>query len=88
MLLNVEHLYKYFGGEPLFSDMCAVIQNSGTDFSKYTDEEKQIIAKTLALAGAIKAILDTPILDADGNLTTKSEKIVGSTQRKLKKANI
>ena len=48
---------------------------SGVDYNKYTIEQKQTIARALSLAGTIKAILDTPILTEEGNLTSESEKI-------------
>ncbi|MDC2826923.1 hypothetical protein [Limosilactobacillus mucosae] len=37
----------------------------------------------MALAGVIKAILDTPILDEDGNLTEESGEILDVTQKKV-----
>lgn len=35
------------------------------------------------MAGAIKAVLDTPILDEDGNLTRESGMIIEETQKKV-----
>lgn len=37
----------------------------------------------MALAVVIKAILDTPILDEDGNLTEESGEILDVTQKKV-----
>ena len=42
------------------------------------------MAEALAMAGAIKSILDTSILDDDGNLTPESEQIVEKTRKNLK----
>lgn len=37
----------------------------------------------MSLAGAIKAVLDTPILDDDGYLTKESGLVIESTQKKI-----
>ena len=69
--------------EPLVFEMTQIIENKGTDFRVYSDDEKKVIAEAMAMAGAIKAILDTPILDDEGNLTRESDKIVEVTRKKL-----
>lgn len=60
---------------PLLYEMEKIQVISGVDYNKYTIEQKQTIARALSLAGTIKAILDTPILTEEGNLTSESEKI-------------
>ena len=72
--------------EPLIYDMSEIIKNRGTDFRTFTDDEKNTVAEAMAMAGAIKSILDTPILDDDGNLAPESEKIVETTREKLQGA--
>ena len=37
----------------------------------------------MAIAGAVKSVLDTPILDDEGNLTSESDKIVEAVREKL-----
>lgn len=37
----------------------------------------------MSLAGAIKAVLDIPILDKAGNLTEASEFMIENTQKKV-----
>lgn len=69
--------------EPLIYEMKDIIKRKGTDFRDFSEEEKNKIAEAMSLAGAIKAILDTPILDDDGNLTSESEVIVGNIRSKL-----
>lgn len=69
--------------EPLVYDMTQIIKIKGTDFRTFTDDEKKIVAEAMAMAGAIKSILDTPILDDAGNLTNESDKIVDITRKKL-----
>ena len=48
----------------------------------FSQEEIALIAVTRSLAGAVKSILDTPILSQEGNLTTESK----DTGNKLKKS--
>lgn len=43
--------------------------------STYKPESKKIIAAVASTAVSIKAILDTPILSADGALTDESEAV-------------
>ena len=69
--------------EPLIYNIGEIIKIRGTDFRTFTDEEKSTVAEAMAMAGAIKSILDTPILDDDGNLAPESEKIVEATRAKL-----
>lgn len=69
--------------EPLVFEMTQIIKTRGTDFRKFSDDEKKVVAEAMAMAGAIKSILDTPILDDDGNLSPESEQIVEMTREKL-----
>lgn len=53
-----------------------VIRDEGTDYAAFSPEAKQIVAASASVAGAIKAVLDTPILTEEGNLTEESGQIV------------
>lgn len=66
--------------EPYVTLLEEVIQNCGTDFFLYGEKEKAIVGASLALAKGIKAVLDTPILTEQGNLTDESEEIVKPVQ--------
>ena len=68
---------------PLAYNLNKVIDSAGTDYTKYTQEQKKLVAACLATAGALKAVLDTPILTEEGNLTKESEKISDSVQQVL-----
>ena len=68
---------------PLVYSMDTIIQTSGTDFSKFTKEQKKTVAASLAMAGAIKSVLDTPLLTEDGSLTDESELILNETKQLL-----
>lgn len=72
---------------PLIYSLEQIISTSGTDYSLFTPEQKSTVAACLSLAGAIKAVLDTPILSEDGNLTPESEKIAKSVQHVLSAAS-
>ncbi len=72
--------------EPLIYDMAQIIKQRGTDFRVFTREEKNTVAKAMAMAGAVKTILDTPLLDNDGRLTAESENIIPKTKNKLLEA--
>ncbi len=75
--------------EPLAYEMKQIIASKETDAKGKVDarglsaDEWKIIAKAMSIAGAVKAILDTPILDDDGNLTAESERIAKQTQQKI-----
>lgn len=69
--------------EPLVFDMSKIIKEKGSDYRDFSEDEKKVVAEAMSLAGAIKAILDTPILDEQGNLTKESGKIIAATRRHL-----
>ena len=74
--------------EPLVYQMSEIIKEKGTDYRMFSDEEKQCVASAMSLAGAIKSVLDTPILDEDGNLTEESRLIVEKTQKKVEAVKV
>lgn len=57
---------------PLVYSLDQIISTSGNDYSAYTPEQKAVVAACMSTAGAIKAVLDTPILTEDGALTPES----------------
>lgn len=65
---------------PLVYEMEQIIINAGTDYSRYSVEQKQVIAKALSIAGALKAVLDTPILTENGELASEAEETAGKIQ--------
>ncbi|MEM0733063.1 hypothetical protein [Neisseria perflava] len=46
----------------------SIIDEQGVDYSKYSDDAKLIVMKNVKLIQLIKVVLDTPILDEQGNL--------------------
>lgn len=56
----------------LIEKMEAVVKERGTDYREYGEEDRKTIAMALATAGAVKAVLDTPILTKEGAVTEES----------------
>ena len=55
-----------------------IIATEGVDYSQYSNQSKNLVAMLLGTVQAVKAILDTPLLDEKGALTSESEKIIGT----------
>lgn len=58
------------------SDMKKVIDSEGIDFSGYTEQGKAVIFSAVKFAQLLKAMIDTPILDQEGNLVLSTQKRV------------
>lgn len=70
---------------PFIYKMEDIIKNEGDDYRAYSAESKKIIASCASVAVSIKAVLDTPMLTDDGQLTDSSEAIVNQTQAAIEK---
>ena len=68
------HLDSYFL-EQVWK-MQDIVATEGTDYRAYRPESKKCIATAASTACTIKAVLDTPILTQEGELTEASEKMV------------
>ena len=60
--------------ETLISQLEFIVSTSGTDYSKYDEAAQNRVAMAMSVAGAVKSVLDTPILNKDGGLTDESQK--------------
>lgn len=69
--------------DPMIYEMAQIIEIRGTDFRNFSKEEADLVASAMSITGAIKAILDTAILDEAGNLTVESGNIIATVQSKL-----
>lgn len=49
----------------------------------FSEKELKLIAVTRALAGAVKAVIDTPILSKDGDISYESENTYNQTKERL-----
>lgn len=68
---------------PLIFKLEDIIVSAGTDYSKYSEEQKKTVAAATSWAGVIKSVLDTPILAEDGSLTTESQELAVELNEKL-----
>ncbi len=57
---------------PLNYRMEDIIEKEGVDYSLFSEDSKKAIASAASIAGTIKAVLDTPILNEIGELTDES----------------
>ncbi|AOR72881.1 hypothetical protein BBJ41_35415 [Burkholderia stabilis] len=57
-------------------DLNGVIGSSGEDYAMYSDEAKAVVFRSVKFAQLLKAMIDTPILDKEGNLVLSTEKRV------------
>ena len=73
---------------PLIVGMEKAIVAHGTDFSSFTDDEKHTVAAAVSIAGAIKAVLDTPLLTEDGKLTDESAFVAQDVGSKVGTKNV
>lgn len=69
--------------DPLVFEMTQIIEKTGNDYRNYSENEKKCIASAMSMAGAIKAVLDTPILDEDGNLTQDSGLVIENVKSQI-----
>ena len=70
---------------PLIYSREKFVDEKGVDYSSYSWAEKQTIGVAGAVAGAIKAVLDTPILTEDGALTKESKQLSREMQADIPK---
>lgn len=56
------------------SELKKVIENNGVDYRVFSDESKAVVFRSVKFAQLLKAMIDTAILDEDGNLVLATEK--------------
>ena len=80
MFYNVlAHLDSYFLQQVW--NMEDIVATEGEDYRQYKLESKKMIAAVVSTACSIKAVLDTPILTVEGELTEASEKITSNVKQ-------
>jgi len=57
-------------------DLKGVIDSNGEDYATYSPEAKEVVFRSAKFAQLLKAMIDTPILDEEGNLVLSTEKRV------------
>jgi len=51
-----------------------IIESQGNDYQAFTTESRETVFRSVKFAQLLKAMIDTPILDNDGNLVLSTEK--------------
>jgi hypothetical protein len=69
---------------PLTEQLAHIIQKRGEDYTQYKKKEKAVVGASLAVAKAMKTVLDTPILTEAGELTEQSRALIAPTQSAIK----
>lgn len=80
LLIRIDALFA-----PLIGTLNEIIASFGTDYSKYSEQQKYSVVAAATVAGTVKSILDTAILTEDGKLTEESEKIGKEVSQRLDK---
>lgn len=73
---------------PLIYNIEEIVNNEGTDYNAYSSSSKKIIAASASIAGTIKAVLDTPLLTEEGDLTEESETVAVEIGESLNKKDM
>ncbi len=60
-----------------------VIAENGTDYREFTQSDKAIVFEAVKYAQLIKVMIDTPILDDEGNLVLSTEKEIQTIQAEI-----
>ncbi|WP_386694009.1 hypothetical protein [Lonepinella sp. MS14435] len=64
-------------------ELIKVVNDFGLDYSSYNNEAKTIVMRSLKLVQLLKAVIDTPILDENGNLLNDAEANIFNIQQAI-----
>ena len=76
--------FSFLLGKTL-NEMKKIIDCNGMDRSLYTKEDREVIMACVNIAGAVKAVLDAPILDGTGSISQESQKALREGTQRLEK---
>lgn len=82
LLVRLDSLFT-----PLVIQTASAIQEHKGNYQCFSVSQKHTVAATFALAGTIKAVLDTPILSKNGELTEESEYLIPQVKEQIKMNN-
>ena len=60
---------------PLVNQMEVIIDRYGEDYRIFPEDDKKSVSAAASIAGAIKTVIDTPILTQEGALTDESQRV-------------
>lgn len=85
LLGKLNEMFSYCTGmlDGVTRKKMGVFKNKTVDARTFTEDELKLVAVTRALAGAVKAVIDTPILTKEGTISSESETIYEDTERRL-----
>ena len=69
---------------PLIIQTEAAIKEHNGNYGEFSVNQKHTVAATFAIASAIKAVLDTPLLSKEGKLTQASEQLIPQVNEQIK----
>ena len=79
-ILN-QKFFKYI------NDSEKIIDKNGYDRCLYSSEDRRLLATSINVAGAIKSIIDAPIIDENGELTKESFAVIEAGQKCIDNLN-
>ncbi len=81
LLIDLNRMFAYCAAllDGLTKKKMGLFKNKIVDAKQFTQDELKLIAVTRALAGAVKAIIDTPLLTSEGLLSETSEQVYDNT---------
>lgn len=90
LLLNLNSMFAECSGimEGMIRKKEGSIIKKKLSSEDFTDDEIKLIAVTRALAGAVKAVIDTPILSKDGEISNESQTVYDTVNSELPKLKI
>lgn len=85
LLLELNGMFSYCTGmlDGVTRNKMGILKNKRVDARQFTQDELKLVAITRSLAGAVKAIIDTPILTAEGAVSTESQDVYEDVTKKL-----
>ncbi|WP_129351700.1 hypothetical protein [Solidesulfovibrio carbinolicus] len=82
LLLKLDRIFQ-----PLLGGLRWLVASGRCDYSEYSLPDRKGVMMAALLAKTLKVVLETPILDKDGALTSASRRVLADTDREINKIN-
>lgn len=85
LLNDLNHMFAYCSAllDKITKKKLGLFGNKKINADSFSDDELKVIAVTRALAGAVKSVIDTPILAEDGTVSEKAHDVYSNVTEKL-----
>lgn len=85
LLLDLNKMFSYCTSllDGVTRKKMGIFKNKTVDAKTFSDDELKLVAITRSLAGAVKAVIDTPILSENGEISTQSTSVYENTTEQL-----